>query len=213
MSGEYGGWGRTFQLSASKVSLTTLATCGRALCWKITLSCVLSYWGRLNQMHSVSFLPWIFDLAVEVDAWPGLHHNFLRFGLSQWIAFGPPSLFDAKNPSDFAFGTVVRTSKNGARRLFAWIHAGPNILVFASYPWPCDGLELLVESLPRFQRTPHEFGMNLGPTMPPTPRLQTLLASLRVLYHWCRNHHSWNAGTNTHQYNTSYIFLKCIVGM
>ena len=49
MSGKYGGWGRTSQLSASKVSLTTLATCGRALsCWKITLSCLLAYWGRLN---------------------------------------------------------------------------------------------------------------------------------------------------------------------
>ena len=34
------GWGRTSQLSASKVSFTILATCDRALsCWKITLSC------------------------------------------------------------------------------------------------------------------------------------------------------------------------------
>ena len=31
MSCEYGGWGRTSQLSASKVFLTTLATCCRAL--------------------------------------------------------------------------------------------------------------------------------------------------------------------------------------
>ena len=49
MSGEYGGWGRTSQLSGSKVSLTTIVTCGRVLsCWKITLSCLLAYWGRFN---------------------------------------------------------------------------------------------------------------------------------------------------------------------
>ena len=48
-----------------------------------------------------------------------------------------------------------------------------------------------------------EFGMNLDPIMPQTQRLHTLLASLRVLCHCCRNRLRRN------QYSYVFIDISC----
>ena len=49
MSGEYGRCGKTFHLSVSKYFFTTLATWGRALWRRITLSCLCSYSSRFSR--------------------------------------------------------------------------------------------------------------------------------------------------------------------
>ena len=46
---EYGGCGKTFHLSVSKYFFTTLATWGRALSWRRTLSCLCSYSDRFSR--------------------------------------------------------------------------------------------------------------------------------------------------------------------
>ena len=54
-----------------------------------------------HQMQSITLAPWIFDLAVDVEACPCIPHDILRFRLSEWTHFSSPVTMRYKNPFRF----------------------------------------------------------------------------------------------------------------
>jgi len=72
-------------------------------------------------------------LAVDVEAWPGTPHDFLRWDYRNEPIFRPQSQCDAEISSVFAFQAAVHKQTNAV--LSASIRTAPNFLASESFPW------------------------------------------------------------------------------
>ena len=116
-------------------------------------------------MHSISFLPWIFDLAVEDDAWPGLPHYFLRFGLSQWIHFSSPITIRCKKPFRFCLWSSYPHVKKRPLTSLGLSSCGTQYPCFCTMPIALRRFKIACWVTPKILASSFEFGMNLDPIM------------------------------------------------
>lgn len=89
ISGVYGGWGNTSQLSICSIFWTDFAKCCFSLSyWKMVLSYLPFHSDRSNLIIAAGKgLPWMFLLGRDVNGWPYEILDFLRFELSWWFHF------------------------------------------------------------------------------------------------------------------------------
>ena len=71
-----------------------------------------------HQIHNMSFFPWIFGLAVDVEAWSGGPHSSSLSYRSGSI-FHHQSLYDAKNPFVYTWQAAFHMWKIGVQRFSA----------------------------------------------------------------------------------------------
>ena len=152
------------------------------------------------QIKSISFEQRMFGLANDVDARPGLLHDFCFFGLLYRNHFSSPVTIRCKN---FFLLCRARSWLEVTNRLstsLGWVHTAPIYLAFKSFPWLSDAMSWFVMSLPMIQRALLEFDMGLRPIMSPIPRPWTSKAFLHVLCLRRQNHQFWIVETTTQRF-------------
>ena len=85
-------------------------------------------------MQSISFLLWIFDLALEIDAWLGSPHDFLRFRLSSWIYFSSPVTIGYKKPFRFCLWSSCSHVKKRRSTSLGLSSCGTQYTCFCTIP-------------------------------------------------------------------------------
>ena len=82
----------------------------------------------------MSFFPWIFGLAVEVEAWPGVPMISSSLGYHNGSIFHHQWLYNARNHFIYAWQAAFHMWKIGVQCSSASVHMEPNSLAFESFP-------------------------------------------------------------------------------
>ena len=146
-------------------------------------------------MQSITLAPWIFGLAINVEACPGIPHDFLRLGLSYWAHFRRRSQCDVKTLPYSVHEAFVYKQRNAVQHLPAPTRTEPNFLASKSFPWLWDVSKWLVESLPMILSILLAFGTSLQQVMPPIQNLWKFSHFHRHAGHRHQTHHSWSIET------------------
>ena len=161
-----------------------------------------------HQIHSMTLKPWIFGLAVDVEAWPGTPW-FSALGIIVMnLSFVPSHNAIQKSLPSLPFQAAVHKQTNAVQHLLVSIRTAPNFLASESFSWLWGVLKWLVESLPMIVPILFDFDTSLVQVMPPILHLRKPSFFHRYAGLRCQNYRSWSVETAIRSFTNSGLIIS-----